>query len=127
MPPTSTQQALSFIQDELDTAALYDTLAGIEADERLAEVYRRLAAAERRHADHWTATLKERGETVRAFRAGWRARVLMWLARRFGPGVVISVIAGQEQADAQKYSGVPDRAQGMSGDEIGHARALRAI
>src|SRR5581483_1511043 len=124
---TSTEQALEFIQDELDTAALYDTLASCEADRRLADVYHRLAAAERRHADHWTTALRERGVALKPFRPSWRARALMWLAKRFGPGMVISVIDGQEQADARKYSGVADRAAGMSADEVGHARALRAI
>jgi VIT1/CCC1 family predicted Fe2+/Mn2+ transporter len=124
---TTPDQARVFIQDELDTAALYDTLAELEPDRRLAEVYRRLAAAERRHADHWTAKLASAGAVVPAFRPSWRASVLMWVARRFGAANVLSVIANQEQADARKYAGVSDRAAGMDTDEVGHARALRAI
>jgi VIT1/CCC1 family predicted Fe2+/Mn2+ transporter len=127
MSATSPEQALVFIQDELDTAALYDTLADGESDRRLVEVYRRLAATERRHADHWIAKLRDLGQPVRAFRPSWRAVVLMWVARRFGASTVISVIANQEQADARKYANVPDRAAGMATDEVGHARTLRAI
>lgn len=125
--PTSSPQALGYIQDELDTAALYDALAEGESDARLVEVYRRLAASERRHADHWIEVLRERGVPVPAFGPSWRTRVLIWMARRFGAGAVVSVIANQEQADARKYATVADRASGMSRDEIGHARALRAI
>jgi hypothetical protein len=125
--PTSTREALAFIQDELDTATLYDALAAAESDARLTEVYRRLAAAERRHADHWVAKLHRDGVQVPAHRLGWRARALRWMARRFGSATVTSIIAGQEIADAQRYAGVSDRAPGMDADERGHARALRAI
>jgi VIT1/CCC1 family predicted Fe2+/Mn2+ transporter len=124
---TPPQQALLFIQDELDTAALYDTLASREADGRLSEVYRRLAATERRHADHWIGKLHEQDVAVPRHKVGWRTTVLMWLVRRFGPAAVVSLIATQEQADARRYATVDDRAVGMDRDEIGHARALRAI
>ena len=124
---TTPRQAIAFIQDELDTAALYDALAASESDARLAEVYRRLAAAERRHAEHWHAKLQSAGVKIPPFRASWRARVLMALGRRFGFGMILSTIANQEQADARKYATVADRAAGMDTDERGHARALRAI
>src|SRR6187200_579802 len=55
-------RALEFIQDELDTAALYDALSETAGDARLATVYTRLAATERRHADHWIAQLRAAGE-----------------------------------------------------------------
>jgi VIT1/CCC1 family predicted Fe2+/Mn2+ transporter len=124
---TTPKEALTFIQDELDSAALYDALAAGEKDPRLAEVYRRLAAVERRHADHWMAKLGTDGVAVPAHRLGWRARALRWIARRFGAAAVTSIIAGQEIADAQKYASTSDRAPGMDADERGHARALRAI
>ena len=127
MSSTPPGQALLFIQDELDTAALYETLAALESDRRLADVYRRLAATERRHADNWIAKLRDLGVAAPLFRPSWRAVVLMWIARRFGAGTVLSVIANQEQADARKYAAVPDRAAGMDTDEVSHARALRAI
>jgi VIT1/CCC1 family predicted Fe2+/Mn2+ transporter len=124
---TSPKQALAFIQDELDTASLYDTLAAVEHDARLSHVYRRLAETERRHAVHWTERLDAQGIRVSSHRVGWRARVLSFVARRFGPTSVISIIAGQEIADARRYAGVPDTAPGMDRDERNHARALRAI
>src|SRR5262245_52503481 len=127
MTSTPPRQAIAFIQDELDTAKLYDTLAAGERDKRLADVYRRLASAERRHADHWIERLRATGVTIPQFRLSWRTLVLIWLARRFGASTVISVIANQEQADARKYANVVDKAAGMDADERGHARALRAI
>jgi VIT1/CCC1 family predicted Fe2+/Mn2+ transporter len=117
----------AFIQDELDSAALYDMLAAQQTDARLAEVYRRLAAVERRHADHWIDHLRARGLEPPPYRMGWRARVLRWIGRRFGTAVIVPIIASQETADAHRYSGVADRAPGMDADEVGHARALQAI
>jgi VIT1/CCC1 family predicted Fe2+/Mn2+ transporter len=127
MTATSPDDAARFIQDELDSAALYDALAEREPDRRLAEVYRRLASTERRHAEHWIEKLRAAGVAIAAHRIGWRARVLRWLTRRLGSAAVVSVIAGQELADARRYASVDDRAPGMDTDEIGHARALRAI
>jgi VIT1/CCC1 family predicted Fe2+/Mn2+ transporter len=132
MPPPMTAstppaRARAFIQDELDSAALYETLAASEADARLAEVYRKLAATERRHADHWIEKLRADGLALTPHRLGWRTRALAWMARRFGAGSVVSIIANQEQADAARYAGTPDRAVGMDADERGHARALRTI
>jgi VIT1/CCC1 family predicted Fe2+/Mn2+ transporter len=124
---TSARDALFYLQDELDSAALYDALAADEPDARLAEVYRRLAAVERRHAEHWSAHLRSLNVAVPPHRLGWRTRVLRWLAKRFGAATVVSIVASQETADARKYSGVSDRAPGMDADERGHALALETI
>jgi hypothetical protein len=43
-------QAAAFHQDEVDAAWLYGSLAELEADPRLAEVYRRLSHTEAEHA-----------------------------------------------------------------------------
>src|SRR5579871_3819712 len=124
---TSASQARAFVQDELDSASLYDTLAQSERDARVATVYRKLAETERRHADHWIAKLREMNEPIPPHRLNWRTRVLAWAARRFGSSTIASIIAGQEQADAQRYAGTTDRAPGMDADERGHATLLTAI
>ena len=56
----------------------------LEPEPRLADVYRRLAAAEERHAGFWEGELRARGARVPERRAGWRARLLIAFARRFG-------------------------------------------
>lgn len=124
---TSPAQARIFIQDELDTAVLYETFAANEKDARLAEVYRRLGAAERRHAAHWVEKLTREGQAVAPHRLGWRTRVLRWMAVRFGAGAVVPIIAGQEVADARRNANTADRMPGMEADERSHARMLRTI
>src|SRR5215207_4925107 len=77
------------LQAELDGAALYRALAHIEAGSELAAVYTRMAEAEERHADMWRAKLREAGVTAVPTQPGWRTRVLITLARRFGPGFIL--------------------------------------
>ena len=48
-------------QAEIDGAALYHGLAENEGDHVLAGVYRRMAAAEERHAEIWRTRLREAG------------------------------------------------------------------
>src|SRR5438552_14781662 len=127
MPETPPRQVLAFVQDELDTATLYDALGTMERDAHLAEVYRKLAESERRHAEHWVAKLRAAGTNVPPHRLSWRTRILIWMAKHFGAKPVISIVANQEIADAQKYTSIDDRSATMVADEQKHARALRAI
>jgi vacuolar iron transporter family protein len=91
-------------QDEIDSAALYRVMAEMERRPHLAEVYQRLAAAEETHAHFWVEQLRATGQAVPSARPSWRARVLVWLAHRFGPQFVLPVVVGQEQANSQRYA-----------------------
>ena len=46
------------LQDEIDSAALYRTLAEVESQPHVAEVYRRLALVEEKHAQFWEQKLR---------------------------------------------------------------------
>lgn len=128
MTGTEKEQRLRNLRDELDGAALYDALAGAEKNSKLSEVYRRLAAAERRHAGVWAEKLRAGGVTAPDFRPSLRTRVLAGLARRFGVRSVLQGVAALEYADRRKYDGQPEaRAAGLSGEEHSHARMLRHV
>ena len=115
-------------QAEIDSAALYDALAGAERTAALAEVYRRLAASEREHAAFWEARLHQAGATVPPARPSRRARTLRWLARRFGPAFVLPTLIDAEAGDSGGYAGQPESAHtAMPGQERSHGRLLRAI
>lgn len=116
--------ALASLKDELNGAYLYDALAVAEKDARLAEVYRRMAATERKHAEAWTRRLKAAGGQASKFKADWRTVVLAWAAKRFGAAAVLPTIAGLEQKDSRKYMQLPNSAQ-MAADERSHALLLR--
>ncbi len=112
-------------QKEIDGAALYLALAETEKQPQLAEVYRRLSASEEKHAAVWEKKLEDLKVTVPARKATQRTRVLIWLAKRFGPQFVLPTITGNEKADSIAYDGQPDtEAKAFSQDEKSHARMI---
>jgi VIT1/CCC1 family predicted Fe2+/Mn2+ transporter len=120
------KMALDSLDDELNGAYLYDALAQVEKDERLAEVYQRMATVERKHADKWISRMKEAGVSIPKFSPNWRTRVLAWVARRFGVNAVLPTITSMEQKDSQKYANMSDAAD-MSADELSHSRLLQQV
>ena len=124
--PADTKQMLASLQDERDGVALYTALAELEKSPQLAEVYRRLAAVEGRHAERWQSQLAAAGVVIPPYKPSWRTATLIWLARRFGVGFVLPSVTAREQADAGKYQGIAGAAD-MSGDEISHARMLNQV
>ena len=128
MDPADRKRLLDNLQGEIDGAALYQALAASEAGAELATVYSRMAAAEERHAAVWREKLTAAGVTNLPDHPGWRTRTLIALARRFGPGLVLSTVTAREQADSQRYAGQPEaREAHMADDERSHARVFRAI
>lgn len=116
----------SFLEDERNSAALYSALAQSEANPKLAEVYRRMAASEEGHAQTWARKLQEAGVAPPAFKLAWRTRVLIMLARRFGPEAVLPSVTRMETKGSHDYI-VQAGAQGMVAVEQSHARLLRQI
>jgi vacuolar iron transporter family protein len=115
-------------QDEVDSAALYRALSDIEPDPRVAEVYQRLAATEDRHARFWEERLRAAGARVPARRPGWRTRLLIALARRFGSRLVLPTLDDLERADSHGYDEQPEaRGTAMPAEERSHARLLRSL
>jgi VIT1/CCC1 family predicted Fe2+/Mn2+ transporter len=118
--------ALASLSDELNGAYLYDSLAQCEKDSRLAEVYRRMAAVERKHAATWTERLKEAGVAIPEFKPGWRSKTLAWAARRLGVAAVLPTVIGNERKDSLKYAHTPGGTE-MGADEASHNRLLSHV
>ena len=115
-------------QDEINSAALYRTLAALESQAQLAQVYERLAMVEERHAQLWERHLRAAGESVPPPQPSWRARVLIWLAKRFGPQWVLPTMATFERVDRHMYDRQPEAQNTtLPADERSHARLLGAI
>jgi VIT1/CCC1 family predicted Fe2+/Mn2+ transporter len=116
------------LQGEIDGAALYRALAQIEDENALATVYTHMAEAEERHANIWRAKLREGGVSAVPTQPGWRTRMLIALARRFGPGFILPTVTQREQADSERYRDQPEaRGARMAADERSHARLFQAI
>jgi vacuolar iron transporter family protein len=113
------------LQGEIDGAALYRTMAEVTSQPQLAEIYRRLAAIEEKHAQFWEQQLRAAGQLVSPPHPSWRARTLRWLAKRVGASFVLPTLATMEQADRHLYDTQPEaRHTTMPADERSHARLL---
>ncbi len=118
-----------FIQnwtDERNSAYLYELIASVEKNPRLSEIYQRLAKVELKHAEKWAESLKAEGADVPEFKPRLRSRVLGWLARRFGPEIILPSMQAMEQEGATAYKG-QGAAPEMVGDEASHAGLLYQI
>ncbi len=115
------------LQGEIDGAAIYGAMAAAEKDPALRELYARLAAVETRHGEVWRELLEAAGVATARFTPSWRARVLMWIARRFGAAVVVPTLAELETTDQLMYDDQPEATAAMPADERSHARLLREL
>jgi len=133
MPDPKDAGHLDALRDERDSATLYETLSVLESNPKLSEVYRRLAAVERRHADTWAQRLRETGAPVPEYRVSARTRMLMWFARRFGIGFILPSLTSLEQIHGHEYTQASAEdaagavAAQMAGEERTHARLLRRV
>ena len=125
--PDDTRRWAANLQAEIDGITVYRAMAVGSRDPRLAELYNRLAEAEGRHADIWRERLTHASADAPSG-ATWRARLLAWIARRLGPGMVIGTIAGQERGSRGMYDDQPEAAgTSLPADERSHARILREM
>ena len=116
------------LQGEVDGAALYKSLAESESDPHLSEVYRRLASIEEAHGEFWRGRLKKAGAATGAPGPSPRARLLGWLAHRFGVAFVLPTVAAAEAWDSSAYDNQPDAvAAGLPKDERSHRRVIEAV
>jgi VIT1/CCC1 family predicted Fe2+/Mn2+ transporter len=112
------------LSSERDAAALYDRLADADTGERQ-QIFRELAAIERKHAAHWEGKLRGAGAAIPAPGGpSLRTRMLGTAASKLSVRTVLPLIERGERADAGMYDAEPDAAPGMAADEHGHARTL---
>ena len=104
MPPSSAPPSwLEHLGDEADAAFLYRELARSERDPARAEVYRRLAEVEDRHVEVWRGLLAEHGHPVEVPEPSGSARFRAWLARRFGPRLLLPMLLREEGREVKGY------------------------
>lgn len=115
-----------FLDDERNAVLLYEALATHEKNAKLAEIYKRMALVEQRHADELTNRLKAAGRKITPFRSSFRTRLLLWLMKRMGVGFVLPSIMAMERSGTNNYAGMPGMGN-LSADEQSHGRVLGAI
>jgi VIT1/CCC1 family predicted Fe2+/Mn2+ transporter len=115
------------LQGEIDAVALYALLADEESSETLTHFYTRMVEVETIHANVWRERLESAGVDTSGMSPAWRARVLMFVARHFGPSLVVPTIAEREASDEAMYDDQPEALERMPGDERSHARLFREL
>jgi VIT1/CCC1 family predicted Fe2+/Mn2+ transporter len=115
------------LQGEIDAIALYALLAEEESSETLTHFYTRMVEVETIHANVWRERLESAGVDTSGMSPAWRARVLMFVARHFGPSLVVPTIAEREASDEAMYDDQPEALERMPGDERSHARLFREL
>jgi VIT1/CCC1 family predicted Fe2+/Mn2+ transporter len=128
LPISSLLRSLS---DERNAVHLYQTLAQIEKNPALSEVYTRMAAVEARHAQSFELRLEKAGVPIPPAKLTLHTQILESVARRFGPAAVLPSITAMEQKVSQGFqsaSGDSDpQIKQMTAEEGSHARLLGQI
>lgn len=112
--------------DECSSALLYQTMADVEKDPRIAEVYRRISKTETEHAIHWKEQAAASGLLLPDYKPDWRTRTLVRLGKRFGTNMILPTLQGMEQTGATGYGKVAG-ASSMQAQEQSHGRLLEQI
>ena len=115
------------LQGEIDAIALYSLLQDEEKSGAVKNFFTRMVEVETIHADVWRAQLTAAGVDTSKMSAAWRTRVLMFIARHFGPSLVVPTIAEREASDQAMYDDQPEALARMPGDERSHARLFREL
>ncbi len=92
------------LQDEIDAAYLYRHLAAAEKDEARRDIYARLAIVEDKHIRQWQNLLREAGEnTLPDAQPSARAKMMGWLAKRFGTSFIAPSLLAEEAREVKNY------------------------
>ncbi|HEX2865422.1 MAG TPA: VIT1/CCC1 family protein [Ignavibacteriales bacterium] len=116
------------LQAETNSSALYRILSETETKEELKKVYSRLAESEERHAKFWREQILKAGGKDPLVKPDWRTKILIFLARKFGPQFVLPTVVEMEETDSQSYSHQPEtKKTSMPAEEKSHGRLFKAM
>jgi len=103
---TAPAQWLHHLEDEADAAYLYRILAELEPDTRRRQIYSQLAGVEDRHVAMWEKLLTDQGHSVPTHRPTAKAKLLAFVARRFGPSFLAPMLLREEGREVKGYLGL---------------------
>ncbi|HSL23981.1 MAG TPA: VIT1/CCC1 transporter family protein [Vicinamibacterales bacterium] len=123
-------------RDERDAAFLYRKLAASEPDEKRRELFTKLAVVEDRHVAKWAELFAETNQPLPSFSPTIKSRLMAWLSRRFGSGLILPMIVADEGREVRAYLGLARRegnrrthkaAVEIAADSAEHARELATL
>lgn len=111
--------------EETRSAWLYQQLAAIEPEPRIAQLFRALGSEAEKQAQIWAKTAEPQGLTLPAFVPGVRERLTLALARRLGPRKVKSLLVALKVRGLSAYDtivpghAIPTRLEDVGGRHRG--------
>jgi vacuolar iron transporter family protein len=115
-------------QEETNTAAIYRTVAELEPHPELKSIYIKMGQVEERHARFWQEQLTKAGDDAKSMKPSWRARILIALARRFGPQLILPVLIGAENSGTAGYIQQKEtKDTPLAAEENSHKRLLQTM
>ncbi|MDX2246712.1 MAG: VIT1/CCC1 transporter family protein [Bacteroidia bacterium] len=94
---------INYLQDEVDAAFLYRTLAELSADPKSAKIYQQLAEVEDRHATRWRELIMAENPGLSTITPSLKARVMNGFARKIGPGFLRDAMLREEGLEVKLY------------------------
>jgi len=111
-------------QDEGDADFLYRVLAELEKEPQKKEIYLKLARVEERHQEEFKKMLEAMGKAPNSYQPSFRARLLAWIARTFGPGILLNLRIWEEGQEFRSYL---KESSYTTSEESKKAIALKAV
>jgi vacuolar iron transporter family protein len=116
------------LKAEREASLLYRQMAEAEPNQDIAAIYIRLAETEERHAETWTARLREKGVEPKAIKPSLKTRLFSWMARKYGSASIVGMISAMETHAAGVYDDQAEaKAVGMHTEERSHARVFNYL
>ncbi len=94
------------LQDEVDAAFLYRTLAGLIINEEQRNIYLQLAKIEDKHTEVWEKLLRDYNITFENRKPSLKANILAWYSKRFGPVLLSRFMLKEEATEVKSYLGL---------------------
>jgi vacuolar iron transporter family protein len=135
-PPQADESWDEHYRDERDAAYLYRALAAVESDAERKQLFDKLARVEDRHAERWEELFAQSGRPLPRYTTAQRTRLLAWVAKRFGTGLVLPLMLAEEGREVQAYLGMARHASNrqthqaavdIASDSAVHARELAEV
>ena len=96
----------SHLQDEVDAAFLYRTLAGIIKNSKQQDIYIQLAEIEDKHTEVWEKLLNDYKITFDKRIPSFKSNVIAWYSKKFGPGLLSKYMLKEEASEVKSYLGL---------------------
>ena len=100
------QPGVFILQDEIDAAFLYRTLASLITDPKKNKIYLQLAEVEDKHVAIWKEQLIKYNQKINSSVPSTKAKFVSWFSKKFGPALLTRMMLKEEATEVKSYLGL---------------------